>query len=176
MRKTFNRILQFIREKAGLVSTDNSGLEIEDRRQFGRRSIEQQVGQLWDAHKKPPRLDRLLQKLTTRTRKDEDIQRAKEAKRIRNSAVKRLSDRPEYNIIVDFFKREEVNAYFSLRHPEEEKSPNISLERFSGQQDGKLELIEKFRLMVTTAIAELEQDRAREEMKENALRGSEKRE
>ena len=175
MRKLLKRILQSIGNWALRISADNPGLEIEDRRRIGRRSIERQIKHLWDAHTKPPRLEGLLRKLTTRTRSDAEIQRAKEEKRIRNLGIKRFSDRPEYSLIVDFFKHEEANAYFLLRHGEE-KPANITRDEFIGQQNGILYIIEKFRLMVSTAYAEIEMERAREEMKKDAVSNNKKRE
>lgn len=170
MFKTFRRILQFFRITQ-YPFADNTELEIEDRRRNARGSIERETGHLWDAHYDPPAMGRLLQKFTTRTRKDEEIQRAKEERRKRNALITNLSRYEGYRlIIVPFLESIEQDSYFKLRHPED-KPKDMSLEWYNGKQVGRLEVIEDFRLMITTSLSEKEMDKAREQLnKEQAER------
>lgn len=71
----------------------------------------------------------------------------------------------------------EVDAYYKLRHPEEKNASknegerDNSLEWYIGKMNGKLELIEDIRLMISAAISELEFEKAREKAKILAQKG-----
>lgn len=151
----------------------NSELEVEHRRRFTRAGIVSQIRHLWDAHYDPPAMGELLRKYTIRTNKAEDLQRAKGKRDERNALIKRLSDYEGYRrLIVPFLELAETDAYFKLRHPDDrnqgDPAKHISLEEYVGKQNGKLELVEDFRLMVSSGIAELEREKAAQ--KAEALR------
>ena len=142
-------------------SAEHTGMEAEHRRRFTRGSIESQVGHLWDASEKPPRMEELLRKHSVRTRKDEEVQRGKEEKRARSVKLVEWTKRDAYNVFVAFLKNIEADAYYRLRHPDHK--PGESIERYIGRQDGKLEVIEDIRLMFAEARLTLQEARAEQE-------------
>ena len=158
MRRLLEKILRAIRS---FKTKGDTGLEAQRRRQLTRTSIGGIVKRVWDAHYDPPRVEDLLRKYTLRTRKDEELQAAAGKRSERNALIKRLSDYEGYKrIIVPFLQIAENDAYFKLRHPEDRTAgeKHFSLEEYIGKQNGKLELIEDLRLMVSTAISDIQRE------------------
>lgn len=151
---------------------ENPWLEAEHRRCDTRASIDRQVGHLWDAHYEPPRVEELLRKHTLRTKQTTGMEEKARRRSERNSLIKRLSEYEGYRrVIVPFLSSLETDAFYKLRHPEEKNQAvdrgerGNSVDWYIGKQNGRLEIIEDLRLMVTTALAELQMDKAREEAK-----------
>lgn len=160
MRKLLEKILRVFRS---IKTKRNTGLEAKRRRQLTRTSISGIIDRVWNAHYEPPRVEQLLRKYTLRTRKDQELREAEGKRSERNALIKRLSDYEGYRrIIVPFLQVAENDAYMKLRHPEDRKqgefNKEISLEEYVGRQNGKLELIEDMRLMVSSALADIQRD------------------
>lgn len=153
------------------IRSDNSDMEAEHRRRDTRASVDSQVGHLWDASENPPRMERLLQKLTPRTRKDEEVQRAKEERFERNVVITEWIKRNGYNLFVAWLQQIEGDAYYRLRNMGQ-KPANETSDFYIGKQNGKLELIEDIRLMFSTARMELRQA-IEEKQKEKEAKQSE---
>lgn len=155
-------------------SSEDTWLEAEHRRCNARAGIDGQVRHFWDAHYEPPRVAELLSKYRLRTKKTEGLEDKARKRSERNTVIKRLSEYEGYRkIIVPFLAALETDAYYKLRHPEEKNAAadkgemQNSMDWYIGKQNGRLEVIEDFRLMVTTALAELQMDRARAEANKN---------
>ena len=148
-------------------------LAAEHRRRERRAGLERQTEDIWNAHYEPPRVGELLQQYTLRTKKDEGVQEEARKRSERNSRLAGFSATRQYKeIVVEFFKMIEVDAYWRLRHPEERiKSDDPgdranSIEWYNGKQAGRLEIVEDFRLMISSALLEIQTEKAREKLKE----------
>lgn len=144
----------------------DSELEIERRRRDTGAGLKKQLDDIWNAHYDPPAMEKLLQRYTLRTKKDEELQRAKEERTKRNTALSLITQHPGYKILVEAWKMIELDALIKIRHPEykdfdDSKEKGFSDERFLGKQLGRLEVIEETRIMVMAAKQQLQLERER---------------
>lgn len=160
-------------------SAEHPIMEIEHRRLFIRKSIDEFTRRLWDEGQKLRGMERLLRKQSVGKGKDEEVQRRKETVDKRNIGFYRFSKTSEYRLIVEFFKQIEEDAYLNLRHPELAKDTKvttggvsggiryanhwISSDYHAGLQNGRIETIEDFRAMMMNAIMAIEKQKLEEE-------------
>ena len=164
VRNFFSSLFQSMRKMSRQnenrnVGEENSNLEASRGRHDIRGNIEAFTKRVWDASQKLQTMDELLRKQSLRARKNEEIQRREEAVSKRNLLLAKLTESEEYEIIVEFFKRIENNAYFNLRFPESRKD-QVSMDYFVGFQNGSLYVIENFRSMFAEAIRSLQKQHA----------------
>lgn len=149
------------RKDSKFISQDNPDLEAALRRHDGRGSVEAFTQRIWDAVKKPQRMDGSLHKHTLRTRQDEEIQRKQEEVNKRNIRLTRLERTEGWVDIVNMLRQWENFCYMNLRFPETRKD-KVSLDYFLGYQNGSLWIIEGLRKEVYNAITSLKKQAIKE--------------
>lgn len=154
-------------------SPANPVVEAQSGRRDIRGSINSQVKHLWDASEKPPRMGELLRKHTIRTRKDEEVQRAKEEEHQRSVIITEWAKREGYNIFVAFLQQIESDGYYRLRN-NHGKQPNENTDYYIGKQNGRLEVIEDIRLFFAYSRMKLQEhlESKKEEANKNAVQNN----
>ena len=142
------------------LNKPNPEVETSSRRYDIRGSIDSFTERVWDAIKKPRRMDELLRKQSTRAEKNEGVQRKQEEVDRRNSRLSRLSKTEGWEVDVVGMLRQWVNfCYMNLRFPEARKD-KVSLDYYVGFQNGALWVIEGLRKDVYGAVIGLKRSHA----------------
>jgi hypothetical protein len=132
------------------VHPHDSELEAQRRRRLTGGSFEDTLERLWSQTTEPREVAKLLRP-TTREEKVEAIQRKEEKEKARNLQLTEISRRPGWNVLIAFLSRIERGGYANLRHPEHRKT-EISVDYFTGFQNGTIETVETIRAMMVEAV------------------------